>query len=202
MITHAGQRRVPAHGTRTSGERRADRAARHAFRSRRVRIGSLAALLLTAASVIAAIDVLSVMFGSSLHVVAYRELLDVRWDGWVTRAISGGLVLVGLVFLLAGLLPGRSRVVPLHGRVPDVVMGVSKRGLCRAIAAAAGDATGVSRVRRVRLRPRRVTVVAETPVRDARGLEDGVADAVRACLERIRPLQPRTVKVRMKRKET
>ncbi|MWA03966.1 hypothetical protein F8568_026990 [Actinomadura sp. LD22] len=201
MITHAGHRRVPAQGARTPGERRADRAALHAFRSRRVRIGALAALLLTAASVIAAIDVLAAMFGASLHVIAYRGLLDVRWDGWEVRAISGGLVLVGLVFLLAGLLPGRSRVVPLHGRVPDVVMGVSRRGLCRAVARAAGDAAGVARVRRVRLRPRRVTIVAETPVSDPRDLEDGVADAVRGTLERIGPLRPRTVKVRMKRKE-
>ncbi|MBO2456425.1 DUF6286 domain-containing protein [Actinomadura violacea] len=201
MITHAGHRRAPARGARTSGERRADRAARHAFRSRRVRIGSVAALLLLAASVIAAIDVISAMIGSSLHVVAYRALLDVRWDGWETRAISGGLVLVGLVFLLAGLLPGRSRVVPLHGAVPDVMMGVSRRGLRRAIAAAAEDATGVARVRRVRLGRRRVKVVAETPVRDARGLEDGVAEAVGECLERIRPLRPRAVSVRLTYKE-
>ncbi|MFB4297219.1 DUF6286 domain-containing protein [Actinomadura sp. NTSP31] len=200
MIAHVG-RRAPAPRPRTSGERRADRAARHAFRSRRVPVGTVAALLLTAASVIGAIDVIAAMTGASLRVFAYRELADVRWDGWVTRGICIGLGLVGLVFLLAGLLPGRSRIVPLHGARPEVMMGVSRRGLRSAIAAAAGDATGVSRVRRVRLGATRVKVVAETPAHDPRGLDEGVAEAVRECLERIRPLPPRSVKVRMKRKE-
>ncbi|MDL4821960.1 DUF6286 domain-containing protein [Actinomadura opuntiae] len=200
MIAHAG-RRAPARRERTSGERRADRAARHAFRSRRVPVGTVAALLLTAAAVIGAIDVIAAMTGASLHVFAYRELIDVRWDGWVTRGICIGLGLVGLVFLLAGLLPGRSRIVPLHGAVPEVVMGVSRRGLRSAVAAAAADAAGVSRVRRVRLRRTRVMVVAETPVHDAQGLDEGVAEAVRECLERIRPLPARAVTVRMKHKE-
>ncbi|GAA2156988.1 DUF6286 domain-containing protein [Actinomadura napierensis] len=200
MIAHVG-RRAPAPRARTSGERRADRAARHAFRSRRVPVGTVAALLLTAASVIGAIDVIAAMTGASLRVFAYRELIDVRWDGWITRGICIGLGLVGLMFLLAGLLPGRSRIVPLHGSRPEVMMGVSRRGLRSAVAAAAGDAAGVSRVRRVRLGATRVKVVAETPAHDPQGLDEGVADAVRECLERIRPLPARSVKVRMKRKE-
>ncbi|WP_242903928.1 DUF6286 domain-containing protein [Actinomadura terrae] len=184
---------------------RADRAARHAFRARRVWPGMIAALLLTAAGVLTAAEIISAWAGSPLHIVAYGRVRnwadDTAWKDWQALAAAGGLTLLGLVFLLAGLLPGRSRLVPLHGDDPDLLMGVTRRGLKSAVASAAGDAPGVSGVRRVRLRPRRVKVVAETPVRESSDLDARVGAAVGDRLGRLQPVPDRSVSVRLKHRE-
>ncbi|MBT2209147.1 DUF6286 domain-containing protein [Actinomadura sp. NEAU-AAG7] len=183
----------------------ADRAARHAFRSRRVWPGLIAALLLTAAAAITAVEVISAWAGHPAHIVAYGRVRDwaedTAWKDWQALAAASGLTLLGLLFLGAGLLPGRSRLVPLHGDDPDLLVGVTRRGLKDAVAAAAGDAPGVSGVRRVRLRPRRVKVVAVTPVRDSADLDERVGAAVGDRLGRLRPLPDRSVSVRLKHRE-
>ncbi|TDD61647.1 DUF6286 domain-containing protein [Actinomadura rubrisoli] len=201
MTAHAG--RLP-HVRRASAA--ADRAAKHAFRSRRVWPGLIAALLVTAAGVLTAMEVITERAGRPAHIVPYERVRDwaedTAWEDWPALAAAGGLTLLGLLFLLAGLLPGKSRVVPLHGEDPNLMVGVTRRGLKAAVAAAAGDAPGVSSVRRVRLRRRRVKVVARTPVRDAEGLDSQVEDAVRASLDRLQPLPARSVSVRVKHRET
>ncbi|TMQ97196.1 hypothetical protein ETD83_20365 [Actinomadura soli] len=197
----AGPRPATVRRAPVDRPRKADRAARHAFRSRRVRAAMLFALLLTAAAALTAIEVISALADRPAHVFPYGWAKDAAWDDASVLAISGGLALAGLLCLLAALLPGRSRIVPLHGRDPNLMMGVSRRGLKGAAAAAAEDAPGVSRVRRVRLRRRRVKVVAETPVRAPEGLAEGVADAVRERLGRLEPLPVRSVSVRLKRRD-
>ncbi|TDC74757.1 DUF6286 domain-containing protein [Actinomadura sp. 7K507] len=197
-LRSAAGRPEPKTGGRQAGGRKADRAARHAFRSRRVRPAMVGALLLTAASVLAAIEVISALFDRPAGIFPYGWVSDAAWDDWYVLAIFGALALLGLLFLLAALMPGKSRMVPLHGRDPNLMMGVSRRGLKRAVAAAAEDAPGVSGVRRVRLRRRRVKVVAKTPVHEPAGLDEGVAEAVRDRLDRLDPLPRRSVRVRMK----
>lgn len=201
MTTQAGPRPATARRAPADRPRKADRAAKHAFRSRRVRPAGFAALLLTAAGALTAIEVISALFDRPAHVFPYGWAKDTAWDDWQALAIFGALAATGLLFLLAALLPGRSRIVPLHGRDPSLVMGVSRRGLKGAVAAAAEEAPGVSRVRRVRLRRRRMKVVALTPVRAPKGLDEGVAEAARDRLDRLRPLPARSVSVRMKRKD-
>ncbi|MFI0367682.1 DUF6286 domain-containing protein [Actinomadura sp. 1N219] len=199
MTTQAGARPATVRRAPVDEPRKADRAAKHAFRSRRVRPAMLFALLLTAAGALTAIEVISALFDRPARVFPYDWAKDAAWDDWYALAIFGALALAGLLCLLAALLPGKSRIVPLHGRDPSVMMGVSRRGLKGAVAAAAEDAPGVSRVRRVRLRRRRVKVVAETPVHEPEGLDEGVADAVRERLDRLEPLPARRVSVRMKK---
>ncbi|QXJ21692.1 hypothetical protein AGRA3207_002570 [Actinomadura graeca] len=184
---------------------RADRAARHAFRPRRVWPALIAALLLTAAGVITAIEIVSAWAGSPAHIVPYGRVRDwaedTAWEDTAFLAAAAGLTLLGLLFLLAGLLPGRTRVVPLHGDDPSLLMGVTRRGLKGAVASAAGDAPGVSGVRRVKLRRRRVRVVAETPVRESADLGGRVGAAVGERLDRLRPVPDRSVSVRVKLRE-
>ncbi|WP_131741447.1 DUF6286 domain-containing protein [Actinomadura roseirufa] len=185
--------------------RAADRAARHAFRPRRIWPGVLAALLLIAAGVLTAIEIISAWAGGPAHLVPYDRVRDwaddTAWKDAGALAAAAGLTAVGLFFLLAGLLPGRSRVVPLHGEDPDLMMGVTRRGLRRAVASAAEAAPGVSGVRRVRLRRHRVKVVAETPVRDPADLDRRIGVAVGARLRRLSPLPGRKVAVQVKHRE-
>ncbi|MEV5824002.1 DUF6286 domain-containing protein [Spirillospora sp. NPDC052242] len=200
MTTHAGHVR-PArtgHADRAVRARKADRAARHAFRSRRVRMATLAAVLLTAAAVLTAIEVITGLLDRPWHLIPYERVSDETWNDPKVLGITAALAALGLIFILAGLLPGRTRMVPLQGDDPNVMMGVNRRGLKRAAAAAAEDAPGVSRVRKVKLRRRKVKVLAETPVHDPAGLGQGVATSVQERLDRLRPFPPRAVKVRLR----
>ncbi|QFG24346.1 DUF6286 domain-containing protein [Actinomadura sp. WMMB 499] len=200
MTAHAGHVR-PArtgHAERAARARKADRAARHAFRSRRVRMATLAAVLLTAAAVLTAIEVITGLLDRPWHLIPYERVSDVAWNDAKALGITAALAVLGLLFLLAGLLPGRTRMVPLQGDDPDIMMGVNRRGLKRAAAAAAEDAPGVSRVRKVKLGRRKVRVRAETPVHDPAGLGLGVATSVQDRLDRLRPFPPRAVKVRLR----
>ncbi|MGP4022217.1 DUF6286 domain-containing protein [Actinomadura sp. 3N407] len=198
MTVQAGPRPVEERREPKRRARKADRAAKRAFHSRRVRPAMVGALLLTAAGVLTAIEVISALFDRPAHIFPYGWVGDAAWDDWYALAIFGALALLGLFFLLAALLPGKSRMVPLHGRDPSLMMGVSRRGLKRAVAAAAEEAPGVSGVRRVRLRRRRVKVVAKTPVHDPAGLDEGVTAAVRDRLDRLEPLPGRSVRVSLK----
>lgn len=201
MTTHTAHRPATARRAPAARARKADRAAKHAFRSRRVRPAMFGALLTTAAGVLTALEVISALLDRPAHVFPYGWVRDAAWDDWYAIAIFAALALLGLAFLLAAVLPGKSRIVPLHGRDPSLMMGVSRRGLKSAVAGAAEGASGVSRVRRVRLRRRRVKVVAVTPVHDPAGLDEGVAEAVRDVLDRLQPLPARSVSVRMKHRE-
>ena len=199
MTAQAGAR--PAVEPRAAETRKADRAAKHAFRSRRMVPAVAGALLMAAAGVLTAIEVISASLDRPAHIFPYEWVRTADWDDWYVLAIFAALGLIGVCFVLAAILPGTSRIVPLHGRDPSLMMGVSRHGLKRAITTAAEGASGVSGVRQVRLRRRRVMVVAETPVREPAGLDKGVTEAVRDRLDRLRPLPTRSVAVQMKHRE-
>ncbi|SNR24433.1 DUF6286 domain-containing protein [Actinomadura mexicana] len=201
MTAQAGARAATEPSTRRADARKADRAARHTFRSQRMLPALAAALLMTAAGVLAAIEVISAAVDRPAHVFPYGWVRDRNWDGVDARAIFAALALIGVWFVLAAVLPGKSRIVPLHGRDPSLMMGVSRRGLKRTVAAAAEGAPGVSGVSRVRLGRRRVRVVARTPMREPAGLDTGITEAVRDRLDRLRPVPARSVMVRMKHRE-
>ncbi|WP_141578858.1 DUF6286 domain-containing protein [Actinomadura sp. WMMA1423] len=201
MTAQAGARAAVEPASRPDGTRRGDRAARHTFRSYRALPALAAALLMAAAGVLTAIEVISTSVDRPAHIFPYGWVRDASWDDWYVRAIFAALALVGVWFVLAAVLPGKSRIVPLRGRDPSLMMGVSRRGLKRALAAAAEGAPGVSGVRKVRLGRRRVRVVAETPMRETAGLDAGIAAAVRDRLDALRPVPDRSVTVRMKHRE-
>lgn len=201
MTAQAGARAATEPSTEAPGSRRADRAARHVFRSRRALPALAGALLMTAAGVLTAIEVISAAFDRPAHFFPYGWVKDAHWDHRHVLAIFAALALIGVCFVLAAVLPGKSRIVPLRGRDPSLMMGVSRRGLKRTVAAAAEGAPGVSGVARVRLGRRRVRVVAETPLHEPAGLDAGITEAVRDRLDRLRPVPARSVSVRMKQRE-
>jgi len=206
MSAHAGGLPNTQTGRRQAGaHRKADRMARHVFRPQRVWPAVIAALLLVAGGVLTAIEVFSEMAGRPAKIVPYDQVTDwadgVAWEDSAPLAIASGVAVAGLLFLLGALVPGRSRVVPLHGTDPDLVMGITRGGLKQAVGLAAEGAPGVSAVRRVRVRRHRIKVVAVTAVRDSWGLDDQVVEVVRARLDEIEPLPAMSVSVRVKQRE-
>jgi hypothetical protein len=206
MTTHAGQwgpARPRPTRTRTGAvDRTARRAARRVFRPRRIWPALLVATLLTAAGVVVAIEVISTLVGSPGGMIDYTGIVSwltgTSWDDPITRVAAAVIALLGLACLTAGLNPGHTSLVPLRADDPDLVVGVTERGLRRAVAAAAGDVDMVTDVRRVKVRRHRVVVVVETALRDTAELGEQVKSAVARRLEELGPRPRRTVSVRVR----
>ena len=203
MTTHAGHLREhggagAAPAGRAAG-RTADRAARRAFRSRRVWFALPAALLVTAVGVLVAIETLSALVGNPARAVPLDRLTswaaDARYEDWAVLLICAAVALLGLVFLMAGLVPGRGRLVPLHGDDPDLVVGITRHGLRTVVVDAARDVDGVSGVRRAKVGRHRVAVAVGTAMRDPEDLGERVREAVQRRLDEIGPLPARRVTV-------
>jgi hypothetical protein len=191
------------HGaTRVEPTRVADRAARKAFHSRRIWPALLAALLLTVAGALTAIEAISALAGDPARLVPYDRVTEwaagARWKDWAPLAISGALALLGLIFLWAGLRPGRGRMIPLHGDDPNMMAGITPGGLKGAVASAAESVDGVSSVRRVKVKRHKVKVVAATRMHQAHDLNDTVKEAVTAKLAELAPMPERRVAVRVR----
>ncbi|MFI0446744.1 DUF6286 domain-containing protein [Actinomadura sp. 6N118] len=207
MTTTAG--RLPKASEREeapprSADRAARRAARRVFRPRRVWPALVAAIVLTVVGTVVAIETITALAGSPAGVVPYERLADWLADtGWRSAATitAGGVTLfLGLAALLAGLFPGHTRLIRLRTDDPDLVMGVTERGLRTAAGTAARDVDLVSDVQRVKTRRNRVVVTVVTPVRDTGNLKEKVRDAVRARFDELGVDPPRNVGVRVRRK--
>jgi hypothetical protein len=188
-------------GRLPQADRVAQRGARRVFRPRRVWPALLAAVLLTGVGAVVAIEVISALAGRPAHLVPYekatRWLTETSWSAVATIAIAAGVIVLGLFFLLEGVLPGHTGLVRLRSDDPDLVLGVTRKGLRTAIAAAARDVDLVSDVRWVKVRGRRVIVSVASPVRGGE-LKETVAAAVRSRLDELGALDGGTVTVRHK----
>jgi hypothetical protein len=156
-----------------------------------------AALVLLAACVLVAVVAVQLILGErpwvSVDAVA-AALHDLRWTD-VPPAVAGGVVAVlGLVLLLAAVLPGAATVLPLGGSFDA---GAARGGFRSTLRAAAADVDGVSGAA-VKLGRRRVKVRVAT----ARTRPDGLADAVRAAvgrrLDQVGPATRPAVSVRVR----
>jgi hypothetical protein len=167
-------------------------------------LASLVAAVLGAAGVTVAIDVISVQTGHPALIYPYRQIASqlraARWDDTAIMAVACAFAFVGLLLVVAAVVPGRLRVLAVAAPAPEVAVGTSRRSFGRAIRSAALGVDGISSVR-VRLRRRSVKLKAKTPLRDRSGLGDQVKDAVTARLDMIAPQRTLRVKVRLRTKE-
>ncbi|MEV4256587.1 DUF6286 domain-containing protein [Spirillospora sp. NPDC049652] len=203
MTTHAG--RWPASRTSATADApvgkgtAAARAARSAFRPRRIVTSLIAAVILTAAGTITAIEVVSGVAGHPAKLVPYTRVAhwmqNTPWTHWGVLAISAALVLVGLWFLLAGLIPGRPRVVPLRGEDRDLAMALTRGGLRNTLAAAAEDVPDASHAQ-VSLGRHKVKVYVRCPSHLADAVSEQVRRSVEGRLDEIRPLTKYKVAVK------
>ncbi|MFI9380801.1 DUF6286 domain-containing protein [Kutzneria sp. NPDC052558] len=110
---------------------------------------------------------------------ALAVLNSVRWGDIVVLAAAVGVGVVGLVLLLAALVPGRLVVVPLAPDDTGIAAGVGRRSLGSALRRTTLAVDGVSAVR---VKRRRRKVIAA--VRTTRTVTDGLADAERTAVDR------------------
>ncbi|MFI6521948.1 DUF6286 domain-containing protein [Spirillospora sp. NPDC050679] len=203
MTAHAG--RLPqtspaktAPAARTGGA--ADRKAARAFRSRRTLVAFLTALALTAVGVLAAIEIISWLADRPARIVPYQRLGDwgvgTAWNHRSALVASGALAVLGLLLLLAGLVPGKPRLIPLHGDDPNLLIGVTKHGLKGAVTDAAEAVDGVSHVGRVKIEPRKARLTVHSDLRTGGDdLRKRVTEAVQQRLDALGPVPRRTAVV-------
>lgn len=186
----------PSPGPRV--ERRAARRAVRTFRPRRMVLAIIVAVLLLTVAVLTAVEVITWLTGDPLQVVPYERLdalaRERTYDDPAMLALFGVIALAGLVLLVAALVPGRPRMVPLATGDPDLVVGLSRTGLKHALRAAAAEVPGVGQAT-VRLRRRKVVVHVSGGSQVPGEPAEGVRQAVTARLRELAPVRPPRVKV-------
>lgn len=194
----------PRRGRAEAWSRRRPRhRARRVFRPRRTVPGVLVAAVLAAAGILGAIQAASAALDRPVWNVPHRDftgpLQDTHWNDTVTLAVAAAVAFIGLALVLAGLIPGRPRAIPLASGDELIVTGVPRRSLRRSLARLAADIDGIDRAR-VKARHRSIVVRATTRLRDTTGLREDVRTAVQDRLAALDPLWPPRVKVRLRRK--
>jgi hypothetical protein len=166
----------------------------------------VAALVLACAGALAMVEAFMVVAGRAPRLVSFaRTTLWAQSTAWrdpAALATAGAVTVLGVLLLLAAVLPGRPRLVPLRTGDPDLVFGVSRPTLAALVAGEVSRVEGVRRVR-VRVRRRRLVVVADAlcdaagPY-DAAGLTRRVREAAGGELARLNPLIAFTVRPRVR----
>ncbi|MDF5753367.1 DUF6286 domain-containing protein [Spongiactinospora sp. TRM90649] len=179
--------------------RRADRAAAHVFRPRRVWPAIIVSALLLAIGLIAAIEIISALAGHPARIVPYQAFG--RWAAgtpWSDpRMLTGAAIaaVLGLILLLIALVPGRPRFVPLRTGDRDLIIGMQRRSFVHAIERAAESVDGIGGAR-AHLRRGRVHVTATTSLQTAAPrLERVVRQAVTAKIAALAPVPAPDVRV-------
>lgn len=168
------------------------------MRGRRSGVSSVVALLIVVLSALGAVAAIQIELGHHTTVLGRVTAVTHRLHAhdWTDVAVlTTGIVLgvLGLLILLAGLLPARRSMLRLTEREPNTIFAISRSGLARDLTAVASGIDGVESAR-VRVSRRQVTVKASSAMRD----NNGLADAVRSTLEkRVETLGPaRSLRVR------
>lgn len=150
-------------------------------RPRRGAPAVLTAVALLAACVLVATAAVQAILGEPA-LIDYRAAADslhtTRWNDVGPLVVGCAAVVLGLVLLLAAVLPGKPTVLPLRDGETAFESGASRRSYRSTLRAAASGVDGVSGAA-LSVGRRRVSAV----VRTERTTTDGLADAVRASLD-------------------
>ena len=170
-------------------------------RPRRTIPAAVTALALLSVCVLTAISAIQLLTGQR-PLISYAAIAALahttHWDSVAVAAAAGLVMLIGLILLLAAILPGRPTVIPLQATDAGAAIdaGASRRSLHSTLRAAANAVDGVTATT---LTLRRKTVTAA--VRTHRTTPEGLAEAVRAAinhrLDQISPATRPGVRVRV-----
>lgn len=166
-------------------------------RPRRSAPATLSALVILAVCVLAAAVSIQLLLGERpwiSYAAVTGWLNGQRWTDVIPAVAGGVAALLGLALLLAAVLPGRARVLPLRG---DLDSGASRRSYRSTLRTAASTVDGVSGAK-LKLGRRRVKAVVTTARTSTEGLADAVRTAVEQRIGQIDPVTPPAVKVRLK----
>ncbi len=158
-------------------------------------LSALLALVLFVGGLLAAAEIVTALFGGGPLLVPHETwsswLKDHTWEDPVVLAGLAVLVLVGLVLLFVALKRGRSREIALPGTTGGVSVTADRRGVEKAVAAAARRTDGITEAS-ASAGKRTVHVAARTQRRSEGDLDQRVRAAVTGRLEdlglgRLRP---------------
>ena len=166
-------------------------------------VSVLLAAALLALGLLVTVEIVLAALGQPAWVLPYSQvattLRDQSWDSVVARAAAAGLCLLGLLLLLPALRRGKPTALPLAPLNDGVDAHVSRRGLQRTLAAAAGRVDGIGSAK-AKVGGRMVTVRTTTRLRDSSVLPAQVDTAVREELDTLGLDRPLAVKVTTKRR--
>jgi hypothetical protein len=168
-------------------------------RPRRGIPAALTGLLLLAASVLTAIDAIQILAGAPHPMLSYARFASalhrLHWNSLAPAIAGGGLALLGVILLLAALVPGRRMVLALGSSppAPDLdggalpIAGLSRRGLRNMLRATAASVDGVTSAK-LSVRRKVIAATVRTP-----GSAEELSGRVRAALEqRLDQISPAT----------
>ena len=162
----------------------------------------LLAVALVALGVVVAVEVVLALLARPSWLVDRTSLAatlrDNTWHSGLARGAGAALCAVGLLLLVPALRLGKAAALPLAPGVPGVETLVSRRGLQRALRAAAVRVDGVRRAD-VKVGRRRVDVTAVSALRDTTGLSDRVEQEVQGTLQEIALRRAPALRVRTRR---
>jgi len=176
-------------------------AAVRALRPARSPASVVAALVLVTAGAVALAETLLVVAERAPRLVAFERMTlwaeSTTWRDPAALGTAAAATALGVLLVLAAVLPGRPRLVPLRTGDPDLILGVSRQVLAALVADAVARAAGVHRVR-VRVRRRRLVVVASAEPGDAGAAAERVRRTAERELARLDPLIALRVRPRIR----
>ncbi|MBF8190778.1 alkaline shock response membrane anchor protein AmaP [Nonomuraea sp. K274] len=182
-------------------DRSADRAARRAFRPYRRIPAIVVAALLTLLGLLVAAETISALAGRPLRWLPYDGMLawasGTLWSNPLFLLGAAVVTLLGLALLALALVPGRPRMVPVRSGDPDLIIGLRRRSVARALAHAADEVPGVHSSH-VTMRGHTVSVRPETSGWDDERCEQDVRAAVLDRLAGLDLVEPYRVDVHVK----
>ncbi|MEV7548468.1 DUF6286 domain-containing protein [Amycolatopsis sp. NPDC089917] len=158
---------------------------------------TLTALVLLAACALVAVVTIQMLLGETPWIrydTVAAALHGTRWTDTVTAIVGAAAVLLGLILVLAAIIPGKPVVLPLRG---DLDSGASRRSYRSTLRVAASAVDGVSDAR-VKLKPRTIAATVTTGRTTIDGLADAVRRSVEERLDQIDPAVRPTVRVKIR----
>ena len=151
-------------------------------------VSALLALALLFCSVLAIVEIVAASLDRRQVLVSYPDWTDwVRthsWDEWSVKALLGGLVVLGLLFLLLAFRRGKPAALTLRNRTDGVDVTASRRSVEKSLAAAAARTTGIAGAS-ASVSRRTARVDARTVARSGPGIRKEVESAVRGRLDSL-----------------
>ncbi|WP_046469994.1 DUF6286 domain-containing protein [Allosalinactinospora lopnorensis] len=181
--------------------RRAHRVAVRTFRPRRSWPELIIGVPILVLAGVAAAEVISGLAGHPLRLLPFEGAAgytgEARWSDPPVQGASVMLAVVGLALIVLALLPGRAPWTAPSTDAPDLVVGLERSALRRALTAAAHDVDGV-RSACVSVGRRRVHVRVRTEPWSSASPAEDVTRAVERRLAALGPLRALKVSTRVR----
>lgn len=164
------------------------------------------ALVLLVGGALVVIEVVYTLLGKAGHAFfPYERFTSFgtahTWNDTLVLVISGALVVVGLLVLLFELKRRRPALLTVQPVTDGVVSGMSRKSLSRALATQAEDVEGIADAS-ARVRRRKVTVQADTTLREPGDLEQRLTQHLSGWLDGVSLVRPLKLQTSLSTKES